>query len=295
MNNVNDKEKIKQDLLQDENLKNYFQNKESNKKDNFTDNFNLVKNSYLSELRGDDKEEQLSSIITNLKLTIQQNKSLLANFKSENQLKEFFLRALEFYKAGIDLNPFKQHIYWVPMGSAVGIISPKGLIALLGRLNLIATTQVVYEGDYLEMDLANNTIKHNPSLNSSSKIIGGYCIIKQNNANWLSKENSIVAMELLRLNEIEAVKSSAKTKVVWEKFPEEMIKKSVLKRCIKKIHIEDDAFFSAISFDNNNEFEFDAKKQARLSNINEVNNGIVNIKSLDNNNNEPELPFNKGE
>ena len=259
------------------------------KKDNFTDNFNLVKNSYLAEIRGDDKEEQLNSVLTNLKLTLQQNKSLLANFKSENQLKEFFLRALEFYKAGIDLNPFKQHIYWVPMGSAVGIVSPKGLIALLGRLNLIATTQVVYDGDLFEMDLANNTIKHNPSLNSSNKIIGGYCVIRQNNANWVAKESSIVAMELLRLNEIETIKASAKTQAVWTKFPEEMVKKSVLKRCIKKIHIEDDTFFKAINFDNNNEFDF---KKERLK-LNEINNGMVSIKSLNNNSDdEPELPFN---
>ena len=260
---------------------------------NFTTSFELVKNSYLTEIKGENKEELLGSLLTNLKLTIQQNPNLLKGFKGEDQYKEFFLRALEFYKAGIDLNPFKQHIYWVPMGDAVGIISPKGLVALLGRLNLIATTQVVYDGDLFEMDLANNTIKHNPSLNSSNKIIGGYCVIRQNNANWVSKENSIVAMELLRLNEIERIKASAKTKGVWAKFPEEMIKKSVLKRCIKKIHIEDDTFFKAINFDNNNEFDFDPRKQARLNSINEVNNGIVNIKSLDNNvDDEPELPFN---
>lgn len=268
----------------------------NNKTDNFTTNFELVKNSYLAELRGENKEEQLGSLLNNLKLTLQlqQNKDLLKGFKSENQLKEFFLRALEFYKAGIDLNPFKAHIYWIPMGSAVGIISPKGLIALLGKLNLIATTQVVYEGDFLEMDLANNTIKHNPSLNSSNKIIGGYCVIRQNNANWVSKENSIIAMELLRLNEIEAIRQSAKTQMVWLKFPEEMIKKSALKRCIKKIHIEDEMFFRALAFDNNNEFDF---KKERLK-LNEINNGVVDIKSLESDFNsniddEPELPFNK--
>jgi len=225
----------------------------------FDKNFNLVKDAFSKEMQD---IQEIDALQNNLKLILSQNKQLVTNFKN---LKDFMLRCFEFYKAGIDLNPYKGHIYWVPMGGAVGIISPKGIIATLGKLGVTANMQVVYKDDKIRIDLANNIIEHEVTLSGATEIIAGYCMLKDAN-------NNIIAIEVLRNNEIAEIRKCAKTQNVWDKFPEEMVKKSVLKRCLKKIYLDDENFYKMLDFDNKNEFDY-SKKITK----NNINNAVVQI------------------
>lgn len=225
----------------------------------------LVKKVFLNEIRTDNREEELNDIGTNIKLILQKNTSLTADLP-------LFLKALEYYKAGLNLNPYYEHIYWINMKGSVGVVSPKGYISLLANTGLTATLNAVYDGDDLDVDLANLTIKHRPSLTQSSKsIMAVYCILKD--------KNGIVAIELLRGHEIEAIRSTSKTDTTradspWFKFPEEMAKKACLKRAIKKISFDNPDFYKVLDIDNKDEFDF---KKARI----EVNNGIANPNAID--------------
>jgi len=235
--------------------------------DNFAKSYKLVENAFVSQL--DDKE--LPVVINSIKLLLREwefkgkddRKDYSVYFK-----KDFLLKCLELHKLGLDLSPVAKQIYLVPYGGRtnemVVYISPVGYINLLAKSNLYATLNVVYEGEDFKCDLASLEISHLSSLKATNKIIGGYCIIRD-------AFKRIIAIEVVKQSDIDAVRTSSKSPIFWKAWEGEMWKKTALKRSMKKISINNPQFYKLLEYDNSAEFDF---KNERLK-INEINNGKV--------------------
>ena len=64
---------------------------------------------------------------------------------------------------------------------------------------------------------------------TDSEVIGGYCIIKNNNGEFL---------ELMSIKELKEVRATAKTQAIWSKWTNEMYIKTIIKRACKR-HFKD--------------------------------------------------------
>lgn len=188
---------------------------------------------------------------------------------------ELAMKMALFHKTGLSLNPHMQHIYWITFGGSVaGVVSPKGWITLLNRIGLMATINVVYEGDNIEIDLGSNSVKHNPT-GQSTQIVGAYCLIRDTQGN-------VLQLEYLRKHEIDAIKSKSRGGSVWKDFEGEMVRKSVLKRCIKKIAIDDAKFCELVESDKN-DFDFTPKKEINNGQVDQKASQIYNMEVADEN------------
>ena len=126
----------------------------------------------------------------------------------------------------------------------------RGYLHLANKTNYHFTTNIVYKDDILEVDLATNTIKHQPNFNSKrlkENILAVYSLAKKNDLQWL---------EIMSFDEIEEVKlSSAKADRngkfgAWEDYWGEMARKTVFKRLIKKLDLSNTELAVADSIDN---------------------------------------------
>lgn len=214
----------------------------------------LVKASFEAEIPAEQREAEMGKIVNNLKLICLRHK--------KEPSRELFLRALEFYKMGLDISPQAQHIYWINWQGVEGMITPMGIAYLLGKDGFQATTNVVYEGDSFECDLAELKVTHKASLSATGKIEGAYSLIRQGNA--------IVLVELLRVGDIDTIRSKAKTTKVWDEFEGEMVRKACLKRAIKRLSFNSKSGLQE-AIDSDNSTFFDLKKERM-----EINNGKIN-------------------
>jgi len=93
--------------------------------------------------------------------------------------------------------------------------------------------QNVYDNDQFSFKKENGRVAYthqfgNP-FDTTRKIVGCYCIIKNNRGEFI---------ETLNLDDIEKMKAAAKTQKIWEQWYGEMVLKSVIKRACKR-HFKD--------------------------------------------------------
>lgn len=145
---------------------------------------------------------------------------------------------------GLSLNPAAKEAYLVPRYNSQkkeleATLQPSyvGLVKLLTDAGAVKSinTQVVYEGDNFEMDLANGTIRHIPALSKSKRgeLLGAYAI-----AILHTGHRQIEWMDTEEINEVRAVSESWKNEKTrpyspWEKHYPEMVRKTVIRRLYK--------------------------------------------------------------
>mgnify|MGYP003633444201 CR=1 FL=1 len=128
---------------------------------------------------------------------------------------------------GISLNPALKHAYLVPRGGAVCLdISYIGLLHIAMQSGSIEWGQakLVYAND----EYINNGIDKAPShkqdtFGDKGLVIGAYCTVKTSTGAYLTEE-----MDIAALNKVKA--TSKANKGPWRSWPEEMMRKTVLKR-----------------------------------------------------------------
>lgn len=135
---------------------------------------------------------------------------------------------------GLSLNTAQKHAYLIPRGGKVCLdVSYIGLLHLAAREKRIknASADVVREGDLFLYNGKTKEPQHSfdpfDSERHNKKIVGAYCIAV------LPDES--VMVEVMSKVEIDKAMNagSSKDKDVWKKWPEEMCKKTVVKRASK--------------------------------------------------------------
>jgi recombination protein RecT len=140
---------------------------------------------------------------------------------------------------GISLNPALKHAYLVPRSVKKGApaaicldISYMGLMHLAQQTGSILWGQakIVYAGDQYE----NTGIDSAPSHKSNpfkpnkdrGEVIGAYCTVKTSDGSYLTEE--------MNIDELNKIRDSSKaSNGPWKTWPEEMMRKSVVKRASK--------------------------------------------------------------
>lgn len=134
---------------------------------------------------------------------------------------------------GISLDPASKHAYLVPRGSKVCLdISYMGLMHLAQQTGSILWGQakLVYATDIYENTGIDSAPAHksNPfaSNNDRGPVVGAYCTAKTADGSYLTEE--------MNIDELNKIKSSSKSADgPWKTWPEEMMRKSVVKRASK--------------------------------------------------------------
>ncbi|EFB7899571.1 recombinase RecT [Escherichia coli] len=135
---------------------------------------------------------------------------------------------------GITLNPSSKLAYLVPRGGAVCLdISYMGLLHLAQVTGAIQWGQckLVYEKDIYEsngIDCA-PTHKYNPFVDRGARI-GGYCVVKTSEGDYLTEEMSNREIEVIRACSKAGGKGGSSP---WDSFPDEMARKAIVKRASK--------------------------------------------------------------
>jgi recombination protein RecT len=128
-----------------------------------------------------------------------------------------------------------------------------GIILNLGRVGVTVDTQVVYENDEFSMQFGDDPrISHVPAKLGADRgqMVGAYAICR-------TKEGAVYR-EVMDRAQIEAVRnqSRAKDSLMWTQFASEGWRKTVLRRCAKRIPIVDDVVAKTLDADDQT-FQFD--------------------------------------
>ena len=161
--------------------------------------------------------------------------------------------------AYLGLDALNQEIYLVPYGSTLSFMSSyTGMIKLVKKYstrevkNVFA--KVVREGDEFHCGVRNGDpyLDHDECAPTNAKINKVYALCK-------FADGGIV-YEVMTVEEVERVRnqSKAKNSMAWDKFWEEMAKKSVIRRLCKTITLDMDANAKE-AFDSGLEIETDAE------------------------------------
>ena len=131
---------------------------------------------------------------------------------------------------GISLNPALKHAYLVPRNSAICLD-----ISYMGLLNLAMTSgaiewgqaKLVYKNDDYKNTGVDTAPKHEQeTFGDKGDIVGVYCTVKLPSGDYLTEE-----MDIATLDKIKAASKAANGP--WNTWPEEMMRKSVVKRASK--------------------------------------------------------------
>lgn len=140
---------------------------------------------------------------------------------------------------GISLNPALKHAYLVPRSTKKGApaaicldISYMGLMHLAQQTGSILWGQakIVYAGDQYENTGIDSAPAHksNPFKPNKDRgeVIGAYCTVKTSDGSYLTEE--------MNIDELNKIRDSSKaSNGPWKTWPEEMMRKSVVKRASK--------------------------------------------------------------
>ena len=134
---------------------------------------------------------------------------------------------------GISLNPALKHAYLVPRDKMVCLdVSYMGLLHLAMQSGAIEWGQakLVYSNDVY----TNNGIDKAPTHNQNTfgdkgQIIGVYCVVKLKNGDFITEEMDMDAINKVKATSKSLSGAGAKYSP-WNTFPEEMIRKTVVKR-----------------------------------------------------------------
>jgi recombination protein RecT len=153
--------------------------------------------------------------------------------------------ALVIFNTKVGNNKYIKKVQFMPM---VG-----GIILNLGRAGVTVDSQVVYQNDEFEVTLGDDPkIYHVPTSlgNPRGDMIGAYAICRT--------KDGAVYREVMDKEQIEAVRnqSRAKDSLMWTQFASEGWRKTVLRRCAKRIPIVDDIVQKTLDGDDKT-FQFD--------------------------------------
>lgn len=157
------------------------------------------------------------------------------------------------------LNPVKKQCYFIPFGGKLQLFrsyfGDQTVVknAIPGVENIFAT--IIYEGDEVEIDINEDgeqyVKSHKTKLENRDKPIkGAYATIVINGKKY---------QEIMSWSEIQKAWSKAKTKNVQNEFPQEMVKRTVIRRLCKRfLNTSDDAnMFVVESYNRTTSDEYD--------------------------------------
>ncbi|EDD2558584.1 hypothetical protein GA422_08830 [Campylobacter jejuni] len=196
-----------------------------------------------------------------------------------------FLKVKNLSEAGLSI--LNNDYYIVPMGNNVNIEpSYMGLVkvaineALKRGFEIIVKSDTVSNSDEVkiitENEIDNLSISKNPLDNS---IKGAYALISiVKNGNLLYRK-----AEFLNKEQLDTIKSKTFSKGgVYKEFPEEMARKSAIRRAIKHINyfIKSDVLDGVISIDNENYNFSNSNLKAIDDKKEQINNSIKELKEI---------------
>jgi recombination protein RecT len=183
---------------------------------------------------------------------------------------------------GLTLNPARGYAYLVPEYSKANggqecqlRISFKGLMKIAtdsGQIEWVKA-DVVKANDKFSFNSAWELPEHtmNPFAERGEPV-GVYCVAKLTNGGQLT--------DVMNWAEVMKIKACAKTQMVWEKWPEEMAKKAVIKRAAKQWPGTELRLDTAIAMLNDGEGSESIQrkekpvKQKPVANLADINNAI---------------------
>lgn len=131
---------------------------------------------------------------------------------------------------GVSLNPALKHAYLVPRNQSVCLdISFMGLLHIAQKSGSIEWGQakLVYSNDDYTNTGVDTAPRHEQkTFGDKGDVVGVYCTVKLPNGDYLTEE-----MDIDVLNKIKAASKAANGP--WKTWPEEMMRKSVVKRASK--------------------------------------------------------------
>tara|TARA_R100000541_G_C1882390_1_gene82488 strand:- start:18 stop:1013 length:996 start_codon:yes stop_codon:yes gene_type:complete len=187
--------------------------------------------------------DQASSLVTNhnaISVPAEQNYAIQQLFKNDMAIKTAQSNPVSVQNAilnlssiGISLNPALKHAYLVPRDGAICLdVSYMGLMHLAQEIGSIMWGQarIVYADDtYENQGLDQQPLHKYKAFGSRGEKVGVYCTVKLPSGDFLTEEMS--------KEDVLAVKESSKSKnsaySPWNKFEDEMWRKSVVKRASK--------------------------------------------------------------
>lgn len=134
---------------------------------------------------------------------------------------------------GVSLNPALKHAYLVPRDNQIVLdISYMGLMNLAVKTGSIVFGQskLVYQNDtYTNNGIDKAPTHEQKTFGDKGEIVGCYCTVKLPSGDYLTEEMDIA--ELNKIRNASATKAGGKNP--WTQWPEEMMRKSVVKRASK--------------------------------------------------------------
>lgn len=131
---------------------------------------------------------------------------------------------------GISLNPALKHAYLVPRDGGVCLdISFMGLLSLAQKSGAISWGQakLVYANDHYENTGVDTAPLHKQqTFGEKGEIVGTYCTVKLPNGDYLTEEMDIATLDKIK-------NASKAANGPWKTWPEEMMRKAVVKRASK--------------------------------------------------------------
>lgn len=153
---------------------------------------------------------------------------------AEQNPRSLLLAMVNLAATGLTLNPAHQYAYLVPRDGAIKLdISYRGFIKIATDAGSIlwAKAELVYEGDEFVYHGPGREPEHNCDPFGERKVIRGvYCIAKTADGSILCDTMTLAELEHVRNCSDAWVKKKAGP---WKDWPEEMMKKTVLKRARK--------------------------------------------------------------
>lgn len=131
---------------------------------------------------------------------------------------------------GLTLNPVEQYAYLVPRNGECHLtISFKGLLKVAADSGAIqwVKAEVVKENDTFELrGITEEPLHKRSPFSDRGNTVGAYCVAKLPSGEYLT--------EVISESELMQIRNAASTKAVWDAWPDEMRKKSVIKRASKQ-------------------------------------------------------------
>lgn len=147
---------------------------------------------------------------------------------------------------GLEVEPSFGHAYLVPYkGKCTLIIGYRGMMELVRRSGKVShiSARIVYENDFFEIEYGSlETIVHKPNLKDRGEMIGVYAVATL-------KDTGEHQFEYMSKEQIDKIKNSAQTDMVWGKHYEEMARKTAVRRLYKYLPMATEEAQGAISFD----------------------------------------------
>lgn len=137
---------------------------------------------------------------------------------------------------GLDPSGAKGEGYLVPFrGECSFMPGYRGLLKLVRESGLRVVAHIVYEGDTFSCGLGTDEyVRHSPTLSDRGAVVGAYAVAREG-------DGAIFDITLMTADELERVREDAKSRnrgkesPAWARWPEEMYRKTILRRICKTL------------------------------------------------------------